>query len=64
MYNIVGAALLSFSLGFELNCTVNADRIPMVRCEGVSGVINDSEVDCIYDDGLMREMCQYNVLSC
>lgn len=46
------------SLGFELNCTVNDDRTLTVQCEGVSGVINYSEVFCIYDDsGVMGQMC-------
>ena len=45
--------------GFELDCTVDGDRTLVVRCEGVSGVINDSQVVCIYDDGPMRKnlMC-------
>ena len=46
-----------YSLGFELNCTGIVDRTLMIQCEGVSGVITDSDVVCIYDDGPMREMC-------
>ena len=42
---------------FELNCIAGENRTLMVRCEGVSGVINDSQIVCIYDDGPMREMC-------
>ena len=42
---------------FELSCTVDETRMHTVRCEGIGGVINGSEVACVYDSGPMQEKC-------
>ena len=43
---------------FGISCTVNENRTFAVQCQGISGVINDSEVGCIYDSGPMVEKCK------
>ena len=45
---------------FVLNCAVVEDRKLTVHCDGVNGVINESEVTCIYDSGQIQEKCRYN----
>ena len=42
---------------FGFNCTVDESRTQTVRCEGISGVINKSEVACVYDSGKVQEKC-------
>ena len=42
---------------FGLNCTINKNRTHTVQCESISGVINESEVACVYDSGPMRGKC-------
>ena len=51
---------------FALNCTVVENRTLTVQCEGIYGVINKSEVTCVYDSGQIQEKCRYNmsVLAC
>jgi hypothetical protein len=39
------------------NCTIDIARIQTVRCEGIGGVINESEVACVYDSGKLQEKC-------
>ena len=51
LYNIIG--------GFGFNCTVDESRTQVVRCEGINGVINESEVACVYDSGKEQEKCNY-----
>ena len=43
--------------GFELNCSVDENRILTVECKGANGVINESTIACVYDAG-PRETCQ------
>ena len=43
--------------GFGFNCTIDGSRTQTVRCEGINGVINESEVACVYDSGKVQEKC-------
>ena len=44
---------------FGLNCTVVENRTLTVYCEGIYGVINKSEVTCVYESGQIQEKCRY-----
>ena len=42
---------------FELSCTIDETRPPTVQCDGIEGVIDGSEVACVYDSGPMQKQC-------
>ena len=42
---------------FGLSCTIDGNRKLTVQCRGIGGVINGSEVACVYDSGPMQEKC-------
>ena len=40
---------------FGLTCTIVENRTHTIECQGINGVINESEVACVYDSGPMQE---------
>ena len=42
---------------FELSCTIDETRPRTVQCDGIEGVIDGSEVACVYDSGPMQKKC-------
>ena len=48
----------NFFIGrFGLICTGDENRTLTIQCEGIGGIVNGSEVACVYDSGPMQEKC-------